>query len=292
MARDKDTLLSEVNKSYNIYTDTPVVNLAVGGQNGYRTEFGYFHANADYIRRNLIVKLIQAPTGFQLLPPDRAREMVNSLKALVELHAQSWTGFNATKNVASEQSPVGGAGEMQHTPSNVTRDVSKPTLMLPEKYGLAANSFFDFWIDMFIMNEDTKVPNIVTEAGAGELTDHLPDTYSMTILAWEPCAAFRRVNRAWLISNMYPNTAGEYTGRRDKTQDGDKVEMQIEFTGLAQIGLGVKRFAQSYHDAMLVTNTNSSIAPSFVTEIDKEILASQYGYSELMEEGSNKAITP
>lgn len=292
MSRHKDALLGTANPSLNEGSMMPMVNLAIGGQNGYSMDIGKFHANTDYVRRNLIAKLIEPPKGFQLFGSTQGQELTNALKGIVEMHAQTWEGLNRTLTVNSVESPVGGAGEMQQTPSNVVRARSEPVLTVPEKYGSPIRALHELWITELIMDPDTKVPGIVTRQGATKPTDLLPDVYSMTVLFFEPDPTFTKVHRAWLVGNMFPLTAGEDTGRRDKTQDGEIVTLSIQYTGIQQTGLGVKRFAQKILDSMNITGTNPNLAPSFVEEIDRDVLASNYGFSEQIATANATYITP
>lgn len=292
MARHKDSLLGANSKSYSSQSTTPMVNLAVGGQNGYSTDLMRFHANTDYVGRNLIAKLIEPPRGFGLYGTSEAQEMTNALKGIVEMHAQTWEGLNRTLTVNTVDSPLGGAGEMQQTPSNVVRARSEPTLTVPEKYGSPVRALHEMWITDLIMDPDTKVPGIVARQNAIKPTDLLPDMYSMTVLFFEPDPTFTKVHRAWLVGNMFPLTAGEDVGRRDKTQDGSNLILSIQYTGIQQVGLGVNRFAQKILDSMNVTGTNPNMAPSFVSEIDRAVASSQYGYAEQIAAANATYIRP
>lgn len=287
MARNRDTLLGK--KAYGKQQDAPMVNLSIGGQNGYQSDLRYFHANTDYIRRNVIAKLIEAPSGFLLM--DNGQEYINALKAIVELHAQTWEGLNKTLTVSSQETAVSGAGEMQQTPSNVTRARSEPAMTIPEKYGMPVQGLHRDWIQGLIMDPDTKVPGITT-LGNGKVTDLLPDVYSMTVLFFEPDPTFTKVQRAWLIGNMYPTGAGDDTGRRDKTQDGEQLILNITYTGLQQVGYAVNHFAQKILDSMNKTGTNPNQAPAFVDTVAADVLSSQFGYVEKVNEASRSFIRP
>jgi hypothetical protein len=287
MAKHRDTLLGK--KAYAKQANAPMVNLTIGGQNGYQSDLRYFHANTDYIRRNVIAKLVEAPSGF--LHMDAGQEYINALKAIVELHAQSWEGLNKTLTVASQSTAVSGAGEMQETPSNVTRERSVPSLTIPEKYGMPVSALMRDWITGLIMDPDSKVPGITT-LGATSVTDLLPDVYSMTVLFFEPDPTFTKVQRAWLIGNMYPTTGGEDTGRRDKTQDGEQLILSIPFTGVQQVGYAINQFAQKILDSMTKTGTNPNQAPAFIDTVDANVVASLFGYTEKVNEASRSFIRP
>lgn len=285
--RFRDTLLGN-GLGYGEYVNSPMVNLAVGGQNAYQSDLQYFHANTDYVRRNVIMKVIQAPRGFQFL--DNPASYYKALKGICEMHAQTWDGLNRTLTVNSVEGPVSGAGEIQHTPSNVLRQRSDPSMTVREKYGRPIQRLFESWITELIMDPDSKVPGIATRANAP--TDLLPDLYSMTAIFMEPDPTFTKVNAAWLITNMYPTTAGDFTGRRDKTADGEELVLTIPWTGTQQVGLAVDRFAQTLLDEMVKTGTNPNLKPAFMNAVDPDVLAYQVGYTEQVAEFSRTFIRP
>lgn len=277
--RHRDTLLGQ-NMGYGEFVNSPMVNLAIGGQNAYQSDLRYFHANTDYVRRNLIVKVLQAPRGFQFL--DNPDAYYRALKGIVEMHAQTWDGFNRTLTVNSVEGAVSGASEVQHTPSNVTRQRSDPTMTIREKYGRPVQRFFESWITELIMDPDSKVPGIATRANRP--SDLLPDIYSMTICAFEPDPSFTKVNSAWIITNMYPTTAGDFTGRRDKTADGEELMLSIPFTGIQQVGVAVDRFCQALLDAMPKTGTNPNLKPAFINAVEPDVLRHNVGITEQITE--------
>lgn len=288
MSRHKDSILGST-RAYAQQQTAPMVNLALGGQNGYTTDFRFFHSNAPYVRRNLIAKLIEAPRGFTYL--QNADDYVAALKALVEMHAQTWEGLNRTLTVNSVEVAVGGAQEVQQTPSNVVRARSEPSMTVPDKYGLPVQALLEGWITNLIGDPDTKVPGIALQGG-NIPTDLLPDIYSMTMLFFEPDPTFTKVQKAWLVGNMYPTTGGENTGRRDKTADGEELVHTIQWTGMQQVGLAVNQFAQKYFDAMNKTGTNPNLKPAFVDAIDADVLKAQYGYTEQINEAARTYIRP
>jgi phospholipase C len=147
------------------------------------------------------------------------------------------------------------------------------------------------WITNLIMDPDSKVPGITT-LGNGKVTDLLPDVYSMTVLFFEPDPTFTKVQRAWLIGNMYPTGAGDDTGRRDKTQDGEQLILSITYTGIQQVGYAVNHFAQKILDSMNKTGTNPNQAPAFIDTISPDVAVSQFGYKEKLDEASRSFIRP
>lgn len=239
------------------------------GQQGPYTNFEGYVSNSAYVRRNVIAVLIEAPRGFDDLPdPDKWRK---TLKALVELQADSIAGLTSTLTVENVENAVGGAGEMQEDSSNVTRERTVPTFTWTEKYGKPINAFLTGWITELIMDPITKVPGVVTRAlqdegpSGGKLTgDLLPDYTSMTVLFFEPDPTHTRVIHAWLSTNMRPKTAGEVVGSRDLTAAGESSQYDVEFTALTQEGYGVRLYAQKVLDEMNENAINPNTMPAFV----------------------------
>lgn len=288
MARHAETILKGKGMARNRLA--PMANTILSGQNGHQMDHRYYHGNADYIRRNTIARMYDYPKGFDLYGADK-QIYIDTLKSLVELHAQTWEGLNKTLSVASQQSPVGGSGEMQDTPSNVTRARSEPVLGVPDKYGLPFQSLFTDWIQDLIMDPDTGVPNIVTRTGV-QVQDLLPDFYTMTVLFFEPDPTFSKVQRAWLVTNMYPQSAGDDTGRRDKTADGEQLQLSIQFTGIQQVGRGVNALAQAELDKMRITYTDPNNAPAFLDRIDESLTRNQFDYTGKVNEANQRHLRP
>lgn len=289
MARLKDTILGN-----NAFGKSDVNNKGIldvsqlsGGQNGYNVQLDGYVSNAAYIRRNVIAILVEAPAGFNDLP--ESSKWIATLKSLVELYPNSIEGLSSTLTVSSAEEAVGGAGEMQQTPSNVERARSTPSFTWTEKYGKPINKFLKGWITNLIMDPNTKVPNIMTR-GANGPTDILPDYYSMTVLFVEPDPTSTRVVEAWLTTNMYPVTDGETIGARDLTAGGDLTTYSVEFTGLTQVGAGVTALAQEYLDRMNRSGMNPYDKKAFVEAIQPNIESSISGLADTLERDAAEAV--
>jgi hypothetical protein len=163
--------------------NNPMLDLQYGGQMGFTPNYTQWVSNQQYIRKNLICLLIEAPLGFQYLPnPD---VWVGTLRALVELHAIRITGLNAHLTVDVAETPVGGGGNMQQDVVDVKRERSVPQFSWNEKYGMPVTMFHQGWITNLLMDPDTKFANVATLASAstsstnGPPTDMLADMYSV-----------------------------------------------------------------------------------------------------------------
>lgn len=280
MARLETAILG--NTGYGQYAEAPMVNLVNGGQNGPMPDIGQYVSSSSYVRRNLIAILIEAPRGFQDLENPEA--YVEALKALVELHPKSIEGLNATLTVEFQETPVGGAGEMQQDISNVTRARSNPTFVWTEKYGKPVSNLLRHWITGLIMDPATKYPTVVTRGiRQSNPADLLPDYTGMTVLFIEPDPTHTKVVEAWLCTNMMPNGSGDITGRRDLTQGGETLDISIEFTALTQHGAGVVQFAQRQLDAMNLGGMNPNLQQAFVQQVSADVDRGRAGYVETLD---------
>lgn len=285
--RPSDIILG--GRSYADGRENAILDLKYGGQMGFQPDYPSYLSNAAYVKRNLIPFLVQAPRGFFDLDP--TGKMVETLKALVELHAKSIEGLNSTLRVEWSETPFGGAGEMQQDVTNVTRERSAPAFTWTEKYGKPINRFLDFWITGLLMDPNTKYPGVVMNSLSTLPTDLLPDYISATMLFVEPDPTHTKVVEAWLCTNMMPETGGDNTGRRDLTAAGETADYSVTFSAITQVGHGVRRFGQQLLDSLNMTNVNPNYRPAFMEEITADVQRWN-GYSEAIAAASNTAVRP
>jgi|SRR6185312_1346194 len=285
MGRITDAILQN-GTSYAAGHQNVMLDLQYGGQMGYSPVLAEWVSNQQYVQHNLIPILVEAPRGFSLLP--NGDSYIKTLRALIELHAISITGLNAGLQVETADTPVGGAGQRQQDPTNVTMEVSNVVMRFNEKYGMPCAAFFRAWINNLIMDENSKFANIATY-GAG-VTDLLADMYAATILFIEPDPSGTQVVQSWLGTNMYPTNTGAITGRRDITAPGETRTEDIPFTGVFQYGAGVDLFAQSILSGISLTGANPQMQQSFVNSIDANVLATSRGYAQGVQDLGANAI--
>ena len=285
--RPSDIILG--NKSYAEGRQNPILDLKYGGQMGFQPDYPNYLSNAAYVKRNLIPFLVQAPRGFNDLDP--TGKMVETLKALVELHPKSIEGLNSTLRVEWAETPFGGAGEMQQDVTNVTRERSQPAFTWGEKYGKPINRFLDFWITGLLMDPNTKYPGVVMNDLGTLPTDLLPDYIAATMLFVEPDPTHTKVVEAWLCTNMMPETGGDNVGKRDLTAAGETADYSVTFSSICQVGHGVRTFGQSLLDNLNMRNVNPNFRPAFVGNIDADVLKGM-GYSEAIAAASASAVRP
>jgi hypothetical protein len=259
--------------------NNPMLDLQYGGQMGFTPNYTQWVNNQQYIRRNLICLLIEAPLGFQYLPnPD---VWVGTLRALVELHATRIEGLNAHLTVDVAETPVGGGGNVQQDVVDVKRERSAPQFTWNEKYGMPVTMFHQGWITNLLMDPDTKFANIATLGSGstyGPPPDMLADMYSATMIFIEPDPTHTRVVKSWLVTNMFPLSTGDIVGSRDLTAQADKLDVNIQYAGIAQYGLGVDAFAQQLLTSISIANANPYTVNAFANQIDPNVAATTTGY--------------
>ena len=273
------------------YTNSAILDLKNGGTHGYAPNLTEWVSNQARVSKNLYCLLLEAPGFFQFMPQPAA--WVQTLKSMMELHTQTIEGLNGGLTVAVDQHPVGGGGELQDEPTNVTRERTEPKIGFgADKYGAPIQNFLTQWIMNGIMDPDTKTPSIITLNNT-KPADQLADWFSMTCLFYEPDPTGINVFRAWLISNMYPLTTGDIVGKKDRTAPGEFTVLDIPFAGIAQFNLGVTLFAQSLLDSINFTNANPYLRPAFVSGISGDVSSAQIGLmSNIRDLGSSAVSQP
>lgn len=285
MQRLTDGIMAS-DKAYGKGAQAAMVNLKHGAQFGPMTNIGQYIYNAPYVKQNLIVKVMDAPRGFSDLEDETL--WIENLKALLEIHPRLVDGLNSgIENEFAEQA-VGGAGAVQHTPTNAKVTQSEPSFTWDEKYGRPIHRFFKGWSRQLIMDPETKFPAIISSGV--EIQDLLPDYRAATVLFFEPDPTHTKVMEAWLITNMMPKADGETTGKRDLTSELETPEIQIQFTGLQSTGDAIVALAQKVLDGMNLTGLNSNLKPAFMTAISADVKAGSSGYAESMASAAKAAV--
>lgn len=284
MSRITNALLSGgYNKTRNAMLDAQY-----GGQGGWMPNHTEWISNQAYVSRPLVCIMLEAPQMFKRMP--NPEKWIASLKALFELHPRSIEGLAAGLKVDTDEHAVGGAGEMQTEFVNVTRERSTPRFAYTEKYGRPIQNLLDFWIRYGMMDPETKFA-LLSTTGGEPMTDLLADWYSATCLFFEPDPNHQRVDKAWVVTNMFPTSNGDIVAKRDLTTSQEILQLDIEFPGISQTGFGVKAFAQEILDKINITNADPQMKPSFITDIHADVKAADtVGYKSWTEEVGRTAV--
>ncbi len=265
-----------------------VIDPAVGGQGGYANDYTSWLNNQAYISKQVIAVVMEAPGFFNKMK--NPEKWVQILRAFFETHVRMIEGLQSGLEVTFDEHPVGGAGEVQHEPTDSKRAQSAPVITVIDKVGLPFQNFLRCWIQFGIMDPDTKFA-LASNIDANDGEPWTADKYTATVLFLEPDAAHRRVVKAWLCTNMMPHGNGEETGRRDMTTAGELLTLAIEFTALTQTGVGVRALAQTILDSLNLTNANPYLRPAFISEQDSDVAREDNGYQSTVNSVRDSAIT-
>ena len=286
MSRLTDAIISG---AYTRDIDRPMLDLARGGQHGWSPNLTEWVSNQAYVSRPLVCILLEAPKMFTVMPD--SQKWNASLKALFELHARTIDGMNGGLKVDTDSHPVGGAGEIQEEITNVTREVSQPKFTFVEKYGRPIQTLLDYWIRYGMMDPETKFA-LAGTLGNDNVNDLLADWYSATCLFFVPDPLHKKVDKAWITTNMFPKSYGEITAKRDLSSGQEILTLDIEFSGISQYNLGVTQFAQNILDKINTVNADPSMKPAFVNKVSADVeAATTTGYKSVLESQARSAVT-
>lgn len=286
MTRMTDAILG--NKAHGTGSKTPMVDLKYGGHFGWAPVLGEWVSSAAYKRQNVIPILLQEPVAFQALP--NPEYWTNTLKALVEQHPQTIDGLNATYEVETAETPVGGGGQRQLEFVNVTEGQTNVNMTWTDKYGMPIRKFWQRYITYLMMDPNSKVSVISTLEKGRDFTDWLPDMYSFSMLFIEPDPHHVSVTQAWIVSNMFPQNSGEIVGRRDITAGLELATVDIPFGGIAQFGPGVDEYAQTVLDSINITGCSPLHREAFIKDISANVAAGDSGYRRSVEKTGLNAV--
>jgi len=286
MSRVTESILS--GQAYADNTRGPMLDLSYGGQNGWMPNLKEWVSNQAYVQGNVIPFLIEPPKFFQYMPnPDK---MVQILKALIETHTVSIEGLNAALTAEFAEHAVGGSGEMQKEVTDVKRTRTEVVHTFQEKYGRPIQRFLEYYMHYAMMDPDTKHPNIFTLENAPD--DWLADQYTFTVMYVEPDVTLKKPVKAWLVTNMMPDTTGDITGKRNLTEAKSVLDLSVNFGGIALSNWGVLQTAQSILDKVNFVNSNPYSRPAFVSEIQSDVEAATTGFTDDVNAASQEAVQP
>jgi hypothetical protein len=254
---------------------TAVANLQYGGEMGWAPDLSQWVNNQQYIRKQLMCLLIEAPTAFSNMAD--SDYWIGTLRSLFELHPLRITGLNMGLEVETVETPVGGGGQMQEDFTDVKEQRSQITFSWNEKYGMPVYRFLSGWIRNLMMDPNSKFASINTLTDATAVTDLMADQYSATCAFIEPDPTHTYVVKSWLVTNMWPKGTGDVIGQKDPTAAGEPANYDVQFAGIAQFGAGVDAFCQTLMDNISISGANPYNRPAFVSGIAADVAAQTTG---------------
>lgn len=285
MARITNALLDK--RAYGRVANQPMIDPTFGGQLGYAPNIAEWNSNQAYVKRQLIVVLLEAPKFFQYMP--EPQKWVDTLKAMLEVHARTIEGLNAGITLEFDEHPVGGGGEMHQEVTDSKRARSEPTMTIVDKYGMPFQTFLYQYITYGVMDPDTKFALMNTLAG-NKPDDMLADMFTFSAAFMEPDANHRRVLKSWIGVNIMFKGTGEITGKRDLTTALEISTLSLELTGIYQFNLGTNQFCQTILDGINMTNANPYLREAAITAVSPDVLASGTGYKKNIEDLGQSAV--
>lgn len=286
MTRPTDLLLG--NRAFGKGRTAELINLKNGGNFGYTPDYQTLVSAQPYVRGHVIAKVLSGPKAFDLLPDSTM--WYETLKAIIELHAESWEGLNSTLTVEHASQRFGGAGEEIEEEVDFKVERSVPSSKFTDKKGRAIKTFLEMWIRYLMGNEETKYPLIMTLPN-GKKYDGLIDSKSATVLFYEPDRTGTRVVDAWLCAGMRPKGAGTREGSRDINSAMQLDEFNVEWTAITQRGFGVLNLAQSILDQQMINGASPLARPAYLDKVQPEISTrTDTGYDEAIANLARTAV--
>jgi hypothetical protein len=272
---------------YGANASANMMNVAQAGTYIFAPDLANLASNTPYVSRNLIAILLEAPRFFRYSP--QQNQLVASLKALVEKHCRTIDGLNRTLTADYSDAPSGGAGEVISAISNVTRAVSNPSLGAWELQGRAIQHFLEWWILYGLGDANTKTPLIVSDGLVRP--EHYNQTFGgMTVLFIEPDPTMQDVVTAYLCTNMQPKSTGDWSNRKDVSQIGQNLELNIEFTALTDSSAGVKVYARDILQSFDLAGLNPNDIQMWNENISADVAKARNGLINQLIEGAGERM--
>lgn len=265
----------------------PMLDPSIGGQFGIMMDRKNWVSNAVELKGQLYAVVLDIPKGFLELPG--SEHYIRALKTMWSQDAQTIEGLDATLNTEFAETPVGGAGEMQETLSNVTRNRSVPVLGLPERLGKPYQAMLHDWITLLGMDPETKIPGLAAFKEL-EIDILTPDWNTCTVAFFTTDPTFRYVQDAWIITNMFPKSAGEITARKDQAAGKEALVHSIEWTGMAQVGMGPKSVCQGLLNSLSLRGVSPVTAPGVMEEVDAILADQDVGMQEHLRRSASESL--
>lgn len=266
----------------------PMVNPVMGGQNGWAPVIRELTNNQAYMRGQLRCVLLQAPKFFTLMKDPQV--WVNTLKAMVEIHAKTIEGLRADLKAEFEEHNVGGAGEVQHELSNMTQERSEPSFTWIDKYGRPFQTMLYYWMTYGMMDPNAKIALVHTLTGVTLPEDYLHDWFSMSCLFFETDPTGRKVSKSWVTVNMMPRESGPIEGKFDLSSPREMLTLTIPFTGTSQFNMGGDLFAQQILDRINLENAVPLLRPAPFDDIEADVQGGPSGIKENIEQLAAEAV--
>lgn len=262
-----------------------MVNAPMGGQLGPMVNNAYITQGANYVKQDLIARVIKFPEWFDSM--DDPKVWREAFKSFIEVTTKI-SGITSTLSAEYSEITIGGTDKKQYDLTDTKEAQSIPVHeLMADKVGMYYTYFFETWIRM-MKDPQTKQPLLTVIDDT--IKDALPDRFNATILYYEPDASYTSIQNAWLLGDMRPKQAPPREGRKDNEAAGETVSATIEFTGVQQVGDGVLSLAYNDLQDLIKSGLDPLSRQAFVDDKSADVKATAGGYHEQAEQASNEQV--
>lgn len=261
-----DAILQQVT-SLGVSPNNMVANLARSGQLGTGIRFTKLDAATPAVFNPCVIVMLTAPSMW-----DRWPKLQETLRAVVETHAKSWTGIDFGYSLETQDTPVGHDGQTLKVPTRSLRKGVDPSLTVPEYTGNPIYNLFSTWIKD-IQHPDTNasiLPSNISDTS--DIPAWFMSAYSMSIavIQYDPTGLPDRIIDGAVIANMFPTDIGDI-GFERTIGTSKLMERQISFTGLVQHNENTRELCFRLAETLSLHKANYNFAlPGLGASVDPD----------------------
>ena len=206
----------------------PIANLGAGAQLGVGPHLVELDAATPLALHPIVPVVVHVPTMFENIP-----YATDTLKALIERHAQTITGIDLEYTLESAQSPLGHDGQQINMPTHSRRTQINPSFTWREATGNLVWNFHKLWIEM-IRHPDTQASQLGALA-AGDISPQLLSSFTMDILfiQYDSTHVAAQIIDGFFVTSMYPQGTGPSAYQRT-VAEVQIPERNITYNGIIQ----------------------------------------------------------
>ena len=153
---------------------------------------------------------------------------------------------------------------------------------MDDKEGAPIRRFWEYYIQMLMANEESKVPGVATLSRRP--AHWLADMWTFTMGFIIPDPLHQYVKQSWIVTNMCPKDGfSGITASRELEAAMQTRQYTHDFGGLAAYGPGIDEYCQRYLDRMNLAGANPALRKAwvedlYVDDIDADVLAAMRGF--------------
>lgn len=257
------------------FSNATMVNALTGGYHGIAANLARHVDNAGFRQQQLQCVVLRTPGAIKHL--DHPEVWHGHIKAMMEKHTRSITGFQRALQADHFSQPAGGSGAEHFDLANVTQQQPTPTHEIGEKYGFPNGTLLEWWMRLFMMDPDVKRPLIMTYPNPPK--DLLPDMTSMICLYYDTDPTGQEIINAYLCVGMQPKSSGTRESRYDKSQGSSDLVHSIEFTSTAIMNAAVDKLAEKINKtrSLIGANPYNRDLPDVLKVVGPDVNAAKSG---------------